>query len=131
MPTIKKQYFGIKFPFTNDNMSGFFLDLNTDLKSKVASEIAHVILTPRGSRLRKPEFGTNLVKYIFEQNDNLTWDDVRREAIDMVGKYVKDAELEDINVFQETANEHSIYLDMHYVIRKGKNIENNRTVIKL
>ena len=131
MPTIKKQYFGIKFPFTNDNTSGFFLDLNTDLKSKVASEIAHVILTPRGSRLRKPEFGTYLVKYIFEQNDNLTWDDVRREAIDMVGKYVKDAELEDINVFQETANEHSIYLDMHYVIRKGKNIENNRTVIKL
>ena len=131
MPTIKKQYFGIKFPFTNDNMSGFFLDLNTDLKSKIASEIAHVILTPKGSRLRKPEFGTNLARYIFEQNDDITWDDVKREAIEMVSRYVKDAELEDINVFQEAGNDHSLYLDMHYTVTKGRNVENNRTVIKL
>lgn len=131
MPTIKKQYFGIKFPFTNDNTSGFFLDLNTDLKSKVASEIAHVILTPKGSRLRKPNFGTNLVRYIFDQNDDITWDDVKREAIEAVGKYVKDVELQDIKVAQETANEHSILLDLYYAIRKGNNVENNRTVIKL
>ena len=112
-------------------MSGFFLDLNTDLKSKVSSEIAHVILTPKGSRLRNPEFGTNLVKYIFDPNDNTTWDDVKRDAVETVKKYVKDVELEDINVFQDTKEEHAIYLDMYYIVKKGKNTENNRTVIKL
>lgn len=131
MPTLRKQYFGIRFPFSSDNLNGFFLDLNVDLKDKVASEIAHVILTPKGSRLRKPEFGTDLIKYIFEQNDDVTWDDVRREAIDSVSRYIRDTELEDINVFQETENEHAIYLDIHYKIKKGMVYENNRVVIKL
>lgn len=131
MPILKKQYFGIRFPFTSNNLNGFFLDLNLDLKDKVASEIAHVILTPKGSRLRKPEFGTNLAQYIFGQNDEEAWEDVRREAVDAVSKYVSGTELEDINIFQETGKEHSIYLDIHYKVKKGMSYENNRVVIKL
>jgi hypothetical protein len=131
MPTIRKQYFGLKFPFTNNNLNGFFLDLNLDLKSKIESEIAHVILTPKGSRLRRPEFGTGLAKYIFDQNDNITWEDVRKEAIEAVRKYVKDTELEDIEVMQDNENDHALYLDLHYKVKKGMTYENNRTVIKL
>lgn len=128
MPTIRKQYFGIKFPFNSDNLNGFFLDLNLDLKDKVVSEIAHVILTPKGSRLRKPEFGTNLAKFIFDQNDNVSWEQVKKEAVEAVGKYVKDAELEDLKVVNEN---NSFFLDMYYKIKKGMKEENNRVVIKL
>ena len=112
-------------------MNGFFLDLNLDLKSKVESEIAHVILTPKGSRLRRPEFGTGLARYIFDQNDNITWEDVRKEAIEAVRKYVKNTELEDIEVLQDENNDNAIYLDLHYKVKKGMTEENNRTVIKL
>lgn len=131
MPTIRKQYFGLKFPFANNNLNGFFLDLNLDLKSKIESEIAHVILTPKGSRLRRPEFGTGLAKYIFDQNDNITWEDVRKETIEAVRKYVKDTELEDIEVIQDNENDHALYIDLHYKVKKGMTYENNRTVIKL
>ena len=74
MGTIKKQYYGIKFPFTDRNMEGFFVDLNSTIQDKVASEIAHVILTPKGTRLRRPEFGTDLLKYVFEPNDDMSWE---------------------------------------------------------
>ena len=131
MPTIKKQYYGIKFPFTSDNLNGFFLDLNLDLKDKVESEIAHVILTPKGSRLRKPEFGTNLARYIFEPNDEVSWEDVRNEAINAVEKYVKDVELEEIEVVQDEENDNAMYIDLHYMVKKGMKEEHNRTVIKL
>jgi len=131
MPTFKKQYFGLKFPFTNNNLNGFFLDLNLDLKSKVESEIAHVILTPKGSRIRRPEFGTGLAKYIFEPGDNITWEDVRNEAIEAVRKYVKDTELDEIEVMQDKENDHAVYIDLHYRVKKGMTYENNRTVIKL
>lgn len=128
MPTIRKQYFGIKFPFNSDNLNGFFLDLNLDLKDKVVSEITHVILTPKGSRLRKPDFGTNLAKFIFDQNDDVSWEQVKKEAVEAVEKYVKDAELEDLKVVNEN---NSLFLDMYYKIKKGMKEKNNRVVIKL
>ena len=60
-----KQYYGIKFPFTSNNLDGFFLDMNERVEDKIASEILHVILTPKRSRIRKPDFGTDLAKFIF------------------------------------------------------------------
>ena len=77
----RKQYYGIKFPFTANNLDGFFLDLNERIEDKVASEILHTIMTPKRSRIRKPEFGTDLAKYIFEPSDELTWENVKSEVI--------------------------------------------------
>lgn len=131
MPVIKKQYYGIKFPFTSNNLNGFFLDLNHDLKEKVESEIAHVILTPKGSRLRNPEFGTGLARYIFDPNDDITWDDVKSEAINAVSKYVKDVQLENISVVQNTDDDKAIYLTIYYMVKKGVKEEHNSTIIKL
>ena len=60
----RRQFFNIKFPFVCENEDALFIDLNNDINEKVNSEIAHVILTPKGMRLRMPEFGTDLIKYI-------------------------------------------------------------------
>lgn len=131
MITIKKQYYGIKFPFTANNISGFFVDLNNELKDKVASEIAHVLLTTKRSRLRQPDFGTDIIKSIFEPNDDLSWDFVVGEAKNSVKKYVENATLDDIQVMSDEQNPQEIYLDIRYSTRKGNKLENNRLVIKL
>lgn len=131
MATIKKQYYGIKFPFTANNEMEFFIDLNTTLKDKVASEIAHVLLTPKRSRIRKPDFGTDLIKYIFEPNDELTWEGVEKEAKESISKYVSNTELTKIDIIRSEKDPNAIYLDLRYSVKKGKKVENNRTVIKL
>ena len=128
MAIIKKQYYGIKFPFTISKQDGFFVDLNSDLKDKVASEIAHVILTQKGTRLKMPDFGTDLIKYIFEPSDTLEWNTVESEIRRAVGQYVSNATIQSV---EDESEDHSIYLDIMYAIKKGNKEENNRAVIKL
>ena len=131
MAIIKKQYYGIKFPFTISKQDGFFVDLNSDLKDKVASEIAHVILTQKGTRLKMPDFGTDLIKYIFEPSDTLEWNTVESEIRRAVGQYVSNATIQSVEVKRDESEGHSIYLDIMYAIKKGNKEENNRSVIKL
>lgn len=126
-----KQYYGIKYPFTNNNHEGFFIDLNGNIDEKVASYLLHTILTPKGSRLRKPDFGTNLAKYIFEQNDEMTWDIIRSEINDAVSKHVKNVKINDINIIRSKENDNEIYLELKYEVQKGYKSENNRLVVKM
>lgn len=130
MGVINKHY-GIKFPFTIRNNDNVFLDLNNNLHEKVASEIAHVILTPKKTRLRMPDFGTDLIRYIFSSNDELSWGDIESEIRSAVNKYVPEGVLEKVEVFQSEDDDNTILLSVNFGVKKGKTIENNRMVIKL
>ena len=131
MANNRKQYYGIKFPFTANNLDGFFLDLNEEVKDKVASEILHVVLTPKRSRLRQPDFGTNLIKYIFEPSDDVTWDSVISEATEAISRYVSNARLESMRTITDDTKPEDVYLDLRYSVMKGNTEENNRIVVKL
>lgn len=131
MAIIKKQYYGIKFPLTANNLNGFFIDLNSNKRDKVASEIAHVLLTPKRTRIRKPDFGTDLIKFIFEPNTEIEWEQVKQEAVESVAKYVPAAELKNVEVVTNPENPEDIFLDLIYAVRDGNKIENNRLAIKL
>ena len=84
MPT---QRYGITFPFV-DSPQGFFLGLNTDTDSEVRSNLIHLIVTPKGSRYFLPNFGTNLVKYIFDQMDQTTKIAIDREIREAVKEFI-------------------------------------------
>ena len=118
MGVIDKHY-GIKFPFTIRNNDNVFLDLNNNLHEKVASEIAHVILTPKKTRLRMPDFGTDLIKYIFSPNDNLFWGDIETEIRTTVNKYVPDGVLEKVEVYQNNDDDNTILLSVNFGVKKG------------
>ena len=130
MGVINKHY-GIKFPFTIRNNDNVFLDLNNNLHEKVASEIAHVILTPKKTRLRMPDFGTDLIRYIFSPNNELSWGDIESEIRAAVNKYVPEGVLEKVEVFQSEDDDNTILLSVNFGVKKGNTIENNRMVIKL
>mgnify|MGYP003664162632 FL=1 len=79
------QRYGITFPFT-DSQQGFFLGLNKTPDSEVRSNLIHLILTLKGTRYFLPDFGTNLMRYIFEPMDSATKTSIDteiREAVDM------------------------------------------------
>ena len=58
-----KKYYGIKYPFSNDNDEEIYLDLDESYKDSIKSKVLHVLFTPKGQRLRDPNFGTDLIKY--------------------------------------------------------------------
>ena len=126
-----KQYYGIKFPFTDNNVKGFFIDLNNNPEDKIASEILHTILTTKGTRIRRPDFGTRLIDFIFEPSDELTWDKVESEVKAAVQKHVPQTVLNNIEIYVDEKNDNTVYLDLDYSVTRGLNIVNNRMVVKL
>lgn len=126
-----KQYYGIKYPFTDNNHNGHFIDLNQTIEDKVASDILHVILTRKGTRIRRPNFGTDLTKYIFEPSDELTWENVENEVKNAVNTYVPSVKINTIEVVQSEEDERNVYIDINYTVMKGATPENNRLVAKL
>lgn len=125
------QYYGIKFPFTDNNNKGFFIDLNGNPEDKIASEILHTILTTKGTRIRRPDFGTRLIDYIFEPSDELTWDKVEAEVKSAVQRFVPKTVLNNIEIYVDENNDSAIFLDLDYSVTRGLHIVNNRMVVKL
>ena len=115
----KVQYYGIKYPFTSQGDENFLLDVNYDLKSKIRSMLMHVIFTPKGQKLRDPEFGTNLVKYIFEQGDGFTFESVKDEVSVVVSRYIDGITINDISIMESNEDFHKIYVRLDYTVTSG------------
>ena len=127
----KHQKYGIKYPFTNDNDDGIFMDLNDTISDGVKSKVLHVIFTPKGSKLRDPEFGTNLIKYIFLNNDSTTIDSIKSEITEQILKFVPNVEFRDINVYKEDNEMGSIIVMVEYGVKNGNNIDVTTVGVKL
>ena len=126
----RKQYFDIKYPFTDGGTENYVLDLNSTQKDRVTSDILHVIFTPKGQRLRSPNFGTDLIKYIFQPNDSLSWGNVKKEIQETVSKWVSGVILNNIEVLT-TEDGMSIYVRIDYSVKQGKTSYNNSIAIEI
>ena len=109
----------------------YFLDLNKSYKDKVKSQLLHVVLTPKGQRLRNPEFGTDLIKYIFELNDDSSWSFIKQEIQDSVSRWTDNIILNDINVLQDEENGHDVYVRLDYSVKNGNEIIKESIVTKV
>ena len=90
------QKYGIKYPFTTDNDDGTYIDLNKTYGEGIQAQVLHVIFTPKGQKLRDPDFGTDLVHYIFNQSDASTFGAIKGEISSQISKYVPEVEFRDI-----------------------------------
>jgi gene 25-like lysozyme len=127
----KIQYLGIKYPFTNNEFQNFFLDVNETEQERIRSQIMHVIFTPKGQRIREPEFGTDLIKFIFEPNEEVTWDGLKNEIIDAVQTYVDNVILNDIKVAKSEENDTAVYVRIDYSIKQGNKLIKDSIVTEL
>ena len=125
------QKYGVKYPFTIDNEDGYFLDLNKTFADGIKSQVLHVILTPKGQKLRDPEFGTDLVKYIFSPKDDISFNEIKLEITKQISKYVPQVEFRDVNVFSSEENEHGIIITVEYSIKIGNKTEVTTVAVKL
>jgi phage baseplate assembly protein W len=127
----RQQLFGIKYPFTHDDYQNFFIDANTTEKDKVRSQIMHVIFTPKGQRIRMPEFGTDLIKYIFSPNDSESWESVKNEITSSVQRFVPNVILNDVRVVQSEDERAEIFVRMDYTIKEGNRITKDSIITQI
>ncbi len=89
--------YNITFPFTDDNDTNNFLMTNTITKDAYSSNLLLLLLTEKGERYYESDYGTNLLKYIFEPNDDLTSADIEEEIRNTVALYIPEIKISSVN----------------------------------
>jgi phage baseplate assembly protein W len=112
------KYINIDYPFKN-SPEGFYLNLNDNDQKAIKADLMHLLLTRKGQRLYNPDFGTDLLKYIFEQNDTLTWNSVKEEVTNSVKKYLPNLQVNSITVTQSEQNEYAATIRLDYTITES------------
>jgi hypothetical protein len=109
------RYININYPFKDSN-KGFFLDLTSDDNSAIKADLMHLILTRRGQRLYNPDFGTDLLRFIFEPNDGLTLSGIKEEITSVVKKYLPNLQINEISVTESETSEYAAVVRLDYTI---------------
>lgn len=126
-----RQYFGLKYPFTNEGFQHFFTDTNDTEKDRARSEIMYIIFTPKGQVIRCPQFGTDLIKHIFSQNDQLSWEAVKTEISESVTRWGTGLNLKDIQVVKDEDDPNGIYVRIDYTYKQANREINDSIVTKI
>lgn len=109
------RYININYPF-KDSPKGFFLDLNSTDSEAIKSDLMHLILTRKGQRLYLPDFGTDLLKFIFEPEDGMSLDGIKQEISNVVKKYLPKLQITTISVDQSSDSEYAAVVRIDYTI---------------
>jgi phage baseplate assembly protein W len=127
----KRQYFGIKYPFINEGFQHFYVDANSSINEKVRSQLMHIVFTPKGQRIRNPEFGTDLIKFIFDPNEGMTWEAVKNEINESVKRWTDNMSIRDIQVVKNEEDESEIFVRLDYSVTEGNNTVNDSIAVQL
>ena len=80
--------YNIKFPLNDDVTTNTYFAMSRVTKDAFSSDLLLLLLTQRGERYYEPDYGTNLLKFIFEPNDSMTEKDIEQEIKNTVSLYI-------------------------------------------
>lgn len=126
----KGKYININYPF-KDSHKGFFIDLNSDDRAAIKADLMHLILTRKGQRLYLPDFGTDLLRFIFEPNDSMTLTGIEEEIKTVVKKYLPNITLKDFSVEESSQSEYAAVVKIDYTITDGSFVESDFVIINI
>jgi len=113
----KTRYINIDFPF-KDSKKGFYFELNQTDRDAIRADLLHLLLTNKGDRLYLPDFGSDLRKFIFEPNDTITHDDIKKSLNDSISRYIPNLIVNSIN-FRNDDIEELIIVELTYTVTDG------------
>ena len=89
--------YNITYPFKDDNEIRSYIQMNQVSKDSYSSNLLLLLLTQKGQRYYESDYGTNLLKYIFEPNDQLTATQVEEEIRNTVALYIPEVKITSVN----------------------------------
>lgn len=124
------KYININYPF-KDSKKGFFLDLTETDNQAIKADLLHLILTRRGQRLYNPDFGTDLLRFIFEPNDALTEEGIKDEIRTVVKKFLPKLKLDDIIIAGSPESEYAAVVTLSYTISDDVFSTSDMIIVKI
>ena len=83
-----------KLPTVPDENDGFAL--NKTYRAMVTQNFKNLMLTSPGEKVMDPEFGVGIKRYLFEQNDDSTYVEIKARILEQVKRYLPFIEIQDI-----------------------------------
>lgn len=114
----------IKFPIVDDPTKNTYFKMNQISKDAFSSDLLLLLLTEKGERYYMPDYGTNLLKYIFDPNDNLTSQDVEAEIKNTVSKYIPSLTIDRITFNKSENNESQLNVHIEFTYTEDSFSEN-------
>jgi len=117
--------YNITFPFKDDNVTNSFVSVNQVSKDAYSSNLLLLLLTQKGERYYEPNYGTNLLKYIFEPNDQLSATQVEEEIRDTVALYIPEVKITSVTFnWNETddgqpISENQLNVNIQFIYTEG------------
>jgi phage baseplate assembly protein W len=112
------RFININFPFKDSNQ-GFFLDLTSTDDQAVKADLLHLLLTRKGQRLYLPDFGTDLLKFIFEPEDGITFEAIKTDISNEIQKYLPNLQMDELLIEQSPDSEYAVVVTLQYTITDG------------
>ena len=94
--------YNITYPFKDNNETRSFIQMNQVTKDSYSSNLLLLLLTQKGERYYESDYGTNLIKYIFEPNDNLTANQIEEEIRNTVSLYIPQVKITSVTFNWDT-----------------------------
>jgi phage baseplate assembly protein W len=104
-------YKGIAFPFQKGQIT--FPKVVTD-NELIRQSLIQLVLTPKGSRIMRPEFGTNILSHIFENNTTLLGLKIRSDVGTAISKFEPRVILQGVGVARSDT---SVIITVGYVVK--------------
>lgn len=119
----------IKFPLTDDVEKGRLFGMTEITKDQISSKLTYLLLTNKGERYYDPNYGTNLLKYVFEPNDQVTENDIENELREDVKKYMPEVTIQRVTFSEgvnddNSVNENTLLVEISFVYSENEYSEN-------
>lgn len=95
--------YNIKFPLEDNPSKNRFFQMTNTTKEALASNLMLLLLTEKGERYYMPDYGTNLLQFLFEPKDDLTINDIKDDIKRTVSKYIPELNIDDM-MFKQDAD---------------------------
>ncbi len=123
----KTRYINIDFPFKDSN-KGFYLNLNQTDRDAIRADLLHLLLTNKGERLYLPDFGSDLKKYIFEPNDDITHEEIRDNLNETIKTYIPNLIINSIE-FRNDEVQEAITVELTFTVTEDSFTSTDTVVI--
>jgi phage baseplate assembly protein W len=123
-------FINIAFPFRQSNR-GDFVKLNASDKQAIKADLMHLVLTRKGERLYLPDFGTDLLRYIFEQNDSATHNEIKIHLNDVIKRYLPNLQVNEVDVQISENNEYRAIVRIDYTVTDGVFADTDFIIIEI
>ena len=117
--------YNITYPFKDNNETRSFIQMNQVSKDAYSSNLLLLLLTQKGERYYESDYGTNLIKFIFEPNDQLTATDVEEEIRNTVALYMPEIKITSVtfnwneNENGEPISENQLNVNIQFIYTEG------------